>query len=238
VPKRLAGRRAIVTGAAGGIGRAVAGRLVSEGATVLALDVDAERGAQAAAELGCSFQRFDVTSEAAWEKLHQDTVDILVNNAGGLLTPSLIHEHDLSSWDATLRLNLTSAFLGMRWVLPRMVKHAGGAIVNIVSVSGMTAQADAPAYQAAKAGLIMLTRNAALSYASSGVRVNGVAPSVVATPALDREAPDRLESFLARVPLGRASDPDEIAAAVAYLASDEARSITGAILPVDGGYLA
>jgi NAD(P)-dependent dehydrogenase (short-subunit alcohol dehydrogenase family) len=238
VRDRLAGRSAVVTGAASGIGRAVASRLGSEGATVLVLDVDAEGGARTAAALGCSFRPFDVTSEAAWQQLDQDPIDILVNNAGGLLTPSLIHEHDLSSWDATLRLNLTSAFLGMRWALPRMLERGGGTIVNVVSVSGMTAQPDAPAYQAAKAGLIMLTRNAALSYAGSGVRVNGVAPSVVATPALDREPPDRLEAFLARVPLGRASDPDEIAAAVAYLASDEARSVTGAILPVDGGYLA
>jgi 3alpha(or 20beta)-hydroxysteroid dehydrogenase len=238
VPDRLAGRRAIVTGSARGIGRAVVARLVSEGASVLALDVDSHQGMTAAEECGCQFQTIDVTSERDWEKVDREGVDILVNNAGGLLNADVIHEHDLGSWRATLDLNLTSAFLGMRWVLPPMLERGAGSIVNLASVSGMTAQPDAPAYQAAKAGVVMLTRNAAITYGSRGIRINAVSPSVVATDALDAEPPERLDAFLSRVPLGRPSEPEDIAAAVAFLASDEARFVTGAVLAVDGGYLA
>jgi NAD(P)-dependent dehydrogenase (short-subunit alcohol dehydrogenase family) len=119
-----------------------------------------------------------------------------------------------------------------------MIERGKGAIVNVASVSGMTGQPDAPAYQAAKAGVVMLTRNAAVTYGHRGVRVNAVAPSVVATPALGEEPPERLDAFLARVPLGHAAEPEDVAAAIAYLASDEARYVSGAVLAVDGGYLA
>jgi NAD(P)-dependent dehydrogenase (short-subunit alcohol dehydrogenase family) len=238
VADRLAGRRAIVTGSARGIGRAVVARLASEGASVLALDIDSDEGAKSAQALGCEFQTVDVTREEDWEKVERDGVDILVNNAGGLLNASVIHEHDVRSWQATLELNLTSVFLGMRRVLPPMLERRSGSIVNLASVSGITAQPDAPAYQASKAGVVMLTRNAAITYGPRGVRINAVSPSVVATPALDLEPPERLEAFLSRVPLGRAADPDDIAAAVAYLASDEAAFVSGAVLAVDGGYLA
>lgn len=235
---RLAGRRAIVTGSARGIGRAVVARLLADGATVRALDLDAEQGAATAAELGCDFTATDVTREEDWDRLEEDGVDILVNNAGGLLTADVIDQHDLATWRATLDLNLTSAFLGMRWALPKMLERGKGAIVNVASVSGMTAQPDAPAYQAAKAGVVMLTRNAAVTYGRRGVRVNAVSPSIVATPALDREPPERLDAFLSRVPLGHPAEPEDIAAAIAYLASDEARYVSGAVLAVDGGYLA
>jgi NAD(P)-dependent dehydrogenase (short-subunit alcohol dehydrogenase family) len=238
VPERLTGCNAIVSGGARGIGRAVAAKFVADGAKVLLVDVDAEHGSMTAADLGCAFRAMDVTREADWEQLEAGRVDILVNNAGGLLNAAVIHEHDLESWRATLELNLTSVFLGMRYVLPQMLARRSGTIVNVASVSGLTAQQDAPAYQAAKAGVAMLTRNAALTYGSQGVRVNAVSPSVVATPALNDEPPERLERFLARVPVGHAGDPEDIANAVAFLASDEARYVTGAILAVDGGYLA
>jgi NAD(P)-dependent dehydrogenase (short-subunit alcohol dehydrogenase family) len=238
MPERLHGRHAVVTGSARGIGRAIASRLVSEGATVLAVDVDLDAGVETASTLGCRFHALDVTSEAGWAALKNEPVDILVNNAGGLLTPTVLHEHDLDSWRATLELNLTSVFLGMRWALPQMIGRKAGVIVNVCSVSGIVGQPDAPAYQAAKAGVALLTRNAALTYASSGIRVNAVSPSVVATPALDHEPPERLQAFLARVPLGWAAEPADIAAAVAYLASDDARYVTGTNLVVDGGYCA
>jgi NAD(P)-dependent dehydrogenase (short-subunit alcohol dehydrogenase family) len=238
VHDRLAGRRAIVTGSARGIGQAVVARFLAEGATVHALDVDPQQGALTAGELGCDFTAADVSREEEWGKLDEDGVDILVNNAGGLLTADVIDKHDLATWRATLDLNLTSVFLGMRWVLPKMIERGKGAIVNVASVSGMTGQPDAPAYQAAKAGVVMLTRNAAVTYGHRGVRVNAVAPSVVATPALGEEPPERLDAFLARVPLGHAAEPEDVAAAIAYLASDEARYVSGAVLAVDGGYLA
>jgi NAD(P)-dependent dehydrogenase (short-subunit alcohol dehydrogenase family) len=238
VRDRLDGRRAIVTGCARGIGRAIAARLASEGASVLALDIDAQGGRDTAEEFGCEFQAVDVTREDQWQTVDREGVDILVNNAGGLVSADVIDAHDLASWDATLVLNLTSVFLGMRRVLPEMLERGAGSIVNLASVSGMTAQPDAPAYQAAKAGVVMLTRNAAITYGPRGIRVNAVSPSVVRTPALELEPPERLDAFLSRVPLGRPAEPEDIAAAVAYLASDDARSVTGVVLAVDGGYLA
>ena len=203
-----------------------------------ALDVDLRQGALSADELGCDFTAADVTREDEWCKLDEDRVDILINNAGGLLTADVIDKHDLASWRATLDLNLTSVFLGMRWVLPMMIERGKGAIVNVASVSGVRAQPDAPAYQAAKAGVVMLTRNAAVTYGDRGVRINAVAPSIVSTPALGDEPPERLDAFLSRVPLGYAAEPEDVAAAIAYLASDEARYVSGAVLAVDGGYLA
>jgi NAD(P)-dependent dehydrogenase (short-subunit alcohol dehydrogenase family) len=238
VPEGLAGRHAVITGTARGIGRAIAARFVSEGAEVLALDVDADAGAATAAELGCRFQAFDVTSEADWDDLEMERVDVLVNNAGGLLTAALVHDHDVAAWRATLELNLTSVFLAMRWALTPMLALGSGSIVNVCSVSGLTGQVDAPGYQAAKAGVAMLTRNAAIAYGPAGIRINAVSPSIVATPALDDEPAERLDAFLSRVPMGRVGQPEDIAAAIAYLASDDARYVTGANLAVDGGYLA
>jgi 3alpha(or 20beta)-hydroxysteroid dehydrogenase len=211
---------------------------MSEGASVRALDIDAEQGAATADELGCEFSAADVTREEDWDRLDEPNIDILVNNAGGLLTADPIDQHDLSRWRATIELNLTGVFLGMRWALRTMLERDQGAIVNVASVSGMTAQPDAPAYQAAKAGVVMLTRNAALTYGARGIRVNAVCPSVVATPAVGLEPPERLKAFIARVPLGHAAEPEDIAAAIAYLASNEARYVSGAVLAVDGGYLA
>jgi NAD(P)-dependent dehydrogenase (short-subunit alcohol dehydrogenase family) len=236
--ERLRGQHALITGSARGIGRAIASRFVSEGAAVLALDLDRDAGAVTAAALGCRFRALDVRSEADWAALEDEPVDILVNNAGGLLTPALVHEHDVDTWRATLELNLTSVFLGMRWAIRQMLARKTGVIINMCSVSGIVGQPDAPAYQAAKAGVALLTRNTALAYASRGIRVNAVSPSVVATPALDDEPPERVASFLAHVPLGRPAEPEDIAAAVAYLASDDARYVTGTNLTVDGGYSA
>jgi NAD(P)-dependent dehydrogenase (short-subunit alcohol dehydrogenase family) len=238
VADRLAGKRALVTGGARGIGRAIVARLVAEGAEVLALDRDADEGSAAAAAAGARFRTLDVTSEEGWAALGEEPVDVLVNNAGGLLSPAAIHEHDLATWHETLELNLTSVFLGMRWALGQMSARGSGAIVNVCSVSGMAGQDDAPAYQAAKAGVAMLTRNAAIAYGPTGIRVNAVSPSVVTTPGAADDPPERLAAFLARVPLGHASEPEDVAAAVAYLASDDARYVTGANLAVDGGYLA
>jgi 3alpha(or 20beta)-hydroxysteroid dehydrogenase len=241
--ERLAGKSAIVSGAARGIGRAILESFAAAGASVVALDVLEEEGNAACRAIGsaATFRRLDVTSEDDWNTLtatlERHPPDVLVNNAGGLLSAAALHEHTLADWRRTLDLNLTSAFIGMRAVIPLMLARGSGSIVNIASISGVVGQTDAPAYQAAKAGLVLLTRNAALAYAKRGIRVNSLSPSLVATRGDDLED-ERSASFLARVPLGRAATPGEIAAAAVFLASDESSYVTGANLPVDGGYTA
>ena len=162
----------------------------------------------------------------------------LVNNAGGLLGRVPLDELTPEIRRQDLELNLTSVFLGLRRVLPEMRRRGSGSVVNVSSVSGFRAQSDGIGYQAAKAGIEVLTRSAAVRFAPDGVRVNSVVPSVVATPALEKEAESRTAEFLSRVPMGRGATIDEIAAAVCFLASNEASFITGTNLIVDGGYLA
>jgi NAD(P)-dependent dehydrogenase (short-subunit alcohol dehydrogenase family) len=184
----------------------------------------------------------DVTKDEEWQALARSLTehppDILVNNTGGLLSSAVLHEHDAQIWRDTLELNLTSVFLAMLAVVPLMLDRGSGSIINIGSVSGRIGQADAAAYQAAKAGVAMLSRNAAVTYGNRGIRVNTISPSAVTTPALAREAAARTASFIAKVPLGRPASPEEVSAAALFLASDEASYITGADLAVDGGYLA
>jgi NAD(P)-dependent dehydrogenase (short-subunit alcohol dehydrogenase family) len=242
VPDAAAERLAVVTGAARGIGRAIAERLAADGASVIATDVVEGEGARVAAAIGATFRRLDVTSEEDWSALAADLESrppaVLINNAGGLLSSATLHDHAVAAWRATIDLNLTSVFLGMRAVVPLMRRRGGGAIVNLCSFSGLVGQADAPAYQAAKAGVWLLTRNAAVTYAADRIRVNAISPSVIDTPALRHETDERTASFLARVPLGHPGTPRDVAGAAAYLVSDEAAYITGVNLPVDGGYLA
>lgn len=211
---------------------------------MLGVDVLGDEGQAVFAKLGprASFRVMDVTVESEWtglaESLTSEPPHVLVNSAGGLITAARMHEHTCDEWVRTLELNLSSVFLAMRAIIPLMAASGGGSIVNIGSVSGIVAQDDAPAYQAAKAGVHMLTRNAAVTYADVGVRVNAVSPSVITTGALAKEADERIAGFLARVPMGRAGEPADVAAAVLFLAGDESTYVTGANLPVDGGYLA
>lgn len=235
---RLSGKVAVVSGVAQGLGRAIAEAFVREGASVIGLDilepVDGPRFT--------SIRRTDVTDERTWTDLaHEfagDPPDVIVNNAGGMIDSSLLHEHSTETWHRTLDLNLTSVFFSMRAFIPSMVERRRGSIINVGSISGVRGQTDAPAYQAAKAGVAMLTRNAALTYARFGVRVNTLTPSVMETEGLGSSASDRTAAFIARVPLGRPSAPTEVASAAVFLASDESSFVTGADLRVDGGYLA
>ena len=238
---RLDGKAAIVTGGGSGIGRAICKRFAAEGASVLVADVVADRAEEVAAEIGGRAVQADVTVAADVARMVDacERVDVLVNNAGGGMNDDLL-QIDEEAWDSELALNLKSAFLCTKAVLPQMIERHMGAIVNISSVNGMAFFAN-EAYSAAKAGLINLTKTTAVRYGRHGIRANAIAPGTIRTPLwqerVDKE-PAIFERLLRWYPLGRVGEPEDIAAAAVFLASDDASWITGEVLRVDGGLLA
>ncbi len=246
---RLDGRVALVTGAASGIGKATARRLAEEGAAVLLTDVN-EAGVAVAAELRESgarveFARHDVTSESDWEAAVARAaelfggLDVLVNNAGmGDLLP--IEETTLADWERTIAIDQTGVFLGMKIAAPLLKASGHGSVINISSIFGTSGGfGTSPAYHAAKGAVRTLTKNVALHWATEGVRVNSVHPGFIDTPILDGARGTPFEqAMLDLTPMGRLGRPEEIAAGVAYLASDDATFVTGLELYIDGGYIA
>jgi len=243
---RFAGRVVIVTGGASGIGAATARAFAAEGARVVVADVDGERGREVAVAVGGVFESVDVGDAAAVHALAERTVaafrriDVLVSNAFATsLGP--IERFTLEAWTRTLEVTLTAAFTGLRAVVPVMRAQGGGAVVNVASISGLGGDRGLAAYNAAKAGMINLTRTAALELASAGIRVNAVCPGLIATPALARAlggVPEREARARAAVPAGRFGRREEVARAILFLASDDASYITGTTLVVDGGLTA
>ena len=247
---RLDGKRAVVTGGASGIGRATAVRLVSEGAEVWVGDLDSARGEALVEEAGgrIHFLRTDVTEAEQIEALMHapETLDIAFNNAGAVGSRLRIDEMTADDWDRTQRLLLRSVALGIRHAAPRMAAQGGGSIVNTSSVSALGTGYAPIAYSTAKAGVLHLTKLAAADLAQSRVRVNAVVPGFIATSIFSR-AIDVPEEKMAVVdqavagiaagaqPVQRAGRPEDIAAAVAYLASDDAAFVTGTHILVDGG---
>ena len=242
---RFAGRVVIVTGGASGIGAATA-RASAEGARIVVADVDRERGREVAGATAGVFEAVDVADAAAVRALVERTVaahrriDVLVSNAFATsLGP--IERFALDAWTRTLAVTLTAAFTGLQAVAPIMRTQGGGAVVNVASISGLGGDRGLAAYNAAKAGMINLTRTAALELAPAGIRVNAVCPGLIATPALARAlggAPEREERARAAVPVGRFGRREEVARAILFLASDDASYITGTTLVVDGGLTA
>lgn len=238
---RLDGRTALVTGGGSGIGRAICRRFASDGASVVVADLVGERAEEVAAEVGGRAVQADVTSAADVERMATEAgrVDVLVNNAGGGMADDLL-EIDEDEWDADVERNLKSAYLCSKAVLPGMIEQGSGVIVNIVSVNGLAFFANEP-YSAAKAGLISLTRSMATRYGRHGVRAVAIAPGTIRTPIwqerVDNE-PAIFERLVRWYPLRRVGEPEDVAAAAAFLASDDAGWITGEVLRVDGGLLA
>lgn len=250
----LAGRVAVVTGGASGIGLATARILAADGAIVYLAVRDLERGRRASdatpGTVDIRVVRMDVTDGGSIRQAFAEIdvtgrLDIVVNNAG-IDTVGRVEELSDAAWDRCLATNLTGPFLVTREAIPRLRRSGGGAIVNVASNAGLIARADEPAYSTAKAGLLMLTRSLALAHAADRIRVNAVCPGPVGgTGIMDRnlaEAADpsaALESYLARAPLaaalGRLIEPGEVAAAIRFLCSDAATMITGATLAVDAG---
>jgi meso-butanediol dehydrogenase / (S,S)-butanediol dehydrogenase / diacetyl reductase len=237
---RFDGASVVVTGGGSGIGRAIARRFAADGAAVLVADVDGARAEEVAAEIGGTAVQADVTASADVERMvtAAGRVDVLVNNAGGGMADDVL-EIDEAEWDKDLALNLKSAFLCSKAVLPGMIESGGGVIVNIASVNGLAFFANEP-YSAAKAGLINLTRSMATRYGHQGIRVVAIAPGTIRTPIwqerVDKE-PAIFERLVRWYPLRRVGEPEDVAAAAAFLASEDAAWITGEVLRVDGGLL-
>jgi 3-oxoacyl-[acyl-carrier protein] reductase len=243
---QLSDKVAVVTGAAQGIGRAIATTLAQHGADVVVADLQAEKAQATADEIAEATERkavaisVDVSdSESARNMIEQaiaglGRVDILVNNAG-ITRDNLIMRMDEADWDLVLSINLKGAFNCSKAVVRPMMKQRGGRIVNISSVSGMVGQAGQTNYSSSKAGLIGFTKALAKEVGSRGVTVNAVAPGFIGT-VLTQDLPQEVKEWALKItPAGRFGDPQDIANAVTFLASDEAAYITGAVLRVDGG---
>ena len=238
---RFAGRRAFVTGAGSGIGRAAARRLAAEGASVFGLDRARDGLQETFADLDdAAWAAEDVRSDAATEALRErGPFDILVNAAGILRRHDLL-EHPHDEWMLTLDVNLRAPFrLAREFARGHLASATPGVIVNVCSIESFTAAPGHAAYTVSKSALLMLTRALALELAEHGIRVNGIAPGVTATAmnAALRADAARADALLAKIPIGRFAAPEDQAAAICFLASDEAAYITGSVLPVDGGFL-
>lgn len=254
---RVAGKVALITGGASGIGRGCAARLAGEGATVIISDIQDELGnetaeAITAAGRTCTYLHHDVTSEDAWVEVirsieqHNGGLHVLVNNAGIGIAGSIV-EMTLADWQRQQAINLDGVFLGIKHAIPLMRAVGGGSIINMSSVAGLKGNARLAAYNATKGGVRLLTKGVALECAQErwNIRVNSVHPGVIDTPIWTKVAPSALEPganamdvagmAAAGVPTGVAGQPVDIANAVLFLASDDASYITGTELVVDGG---
>jgi NAD(P)-dependent dehydrogenase (short-subunit alcohol dehydrogenase family) len=240
---RFDGKRAFVTGAGSGIGEAVARALHAEAAHVTLADVAGDRAQAIADELGegrADALALDVRDEAAVRDALPAQLDVLANIAG-IGSTTTAPETPLDVWEDVFAVNARGTFLTCKHALPAMIARRSGNIVNMASIAGVVGLRNRAAYCASKGAVIALTRALAIDHVGDGVRVNAVAPGTVGSPWVQRlvtEAGESLDDLRARQPMGRLGEPDEIAEAVLYLASDAAAFVTGSILTIDGGLTA
>ena len=244
---KLKDKTAIITGGATGIGLACARLFVKEGARVVIFGRRQDRLDQAHAEIGDAVLTIqgDITRDEDTRQLVEKTVtqlgkvDILINNAG-IFTGGPIHETDDAVWDQTFDVNMRGVFQLTRKVLPHMIKQGAGSIVHISSILGMVAVPQTAAYNASKAAVIQFSKSIAVEYGAQGIRSNALCPGMIETEMTEELRQDTalMAEFLKGYPLGRFGQPEEVAQACLFLASDESAFITGATLPIDGGYTA
>jgi 3-oxoacyl-[acyl-carrier protein] reductase len=232
----------MVTGGAAGIGRTTAEAFAREGAKLAICDVNPQAGEAAAQTLGpeASFHKVDVANEAevaAWADAtvqRYGRIDVLVNNAG-ITRDALLLRMKESDWDLVMSINLKGAFLCTRAVVRHMAQQRSGRVVNVASVVGVVGNVGQANYVASKAGLIGLTKTVAREFAARGITVNAVAPGYIETQMTAVLSDKVKEAFIAQIPLARAGSPEDVAAAVTFLASDQAAYLTGQVLHVSGG---
>jgi meso-butanediol dehydrogenase/(S,S)-butanediol dehydrogenase/diacetyl reductase len=242
---KLKDKVAFVTGFGSGLGQAIAIMFAKEGAAVAGISKTVAKGLETVAaieKLGgrALFRAGDICDTAQMASLIKDAVaqfgglDILVNSAG-VRTNGSITEITEDDWDRTLDTNLRAVFVASRLAIPEMKKRGGGVILHIAARSGMLGQAGRAAYCASKGGMVTLTEAMAMDHAKDKIRVNCICPGPTRTPMVDTSTPEKLSRYKSRVPIGRIGEPEDVAYAAVYLASDEASMVTAAILPVDGG---
>lgn len=244
--RRLSGKIALITGAAGGIGAEIARRFHEEGALVFVADLNCADGEKTAASIGATFVPLDVTSEESWKAAlatvieHTKRLDILVNNAGINIRKN-IEEMDVASFDAMIAVNVRGPFIGIKHALPILRAGGGGVILNMSSICGLVGHKFTnETYTTTKGALTMLTKSVAVRYAKDNIRCNSVHASTVETPLVQTlfKDPERKAERLGEVPLGRLASTADVANAFVYLASDEASFLNGVALAVDGGLTA